>query len=101
MQKPNKSIEQLCRVLAELKSTEECRAFLEDLCTIRELQDMAQRLETAILLDQGCSYLKISEQVGISTATISRVNRALVYGADGYRLAIDRLNDTEENHDDP
>lgn len=101
MQKPNKSIEQLCRVLAELKSAEECKAFLEDLCTIRELQDMAQRLETAILLDEGCSYLKIAEQVGISTATISRVNRALVYGADGYRLAIDRLNNTEENHDDP
>ena len=101
MQKENPSVTRLCRVMAKINTEEACRAFLEDLCTVRELQDMAQRFDTAVLLDQGCSYLKIAEKVGISTATISRVNRALVYGADGYRLAIDCLKKTEESHDDP
>ena len=96
----NESTERLFRTIAEIASPEECRAFLEDLCTIKEIHDMAQRLDTAILLDQGISYQKISEQVGVSTATISRVNRALVYGADGYRAAIDKMKEAGAKNDD-
>ena len=86
----------LYRALLSVETEEECRALLEDLCTIKELQDMAQRLDTAILLDQGVSYQKITQQVGISTATIGRVSRCLNYGTGGYRAAIDRLGITEE-----
>ena len=91
----NDSTMRLFRVIASLQSPDECRAFFEDLCTIKEIQDMAQRLDTAILLDHGMSYQKISEEIGVSTATISRVNRALTYGADGYRKALDKISETE------
>ena len=96
----NPSTERLFRTIASISSASECRAFLEDLCTIKEIHDMAQRLETAILLEQGMSYQKISEQVGVSTATISRVNRALLYGYDGYRAVIDKMKETEKQNDD-
>ena len=85
------SIERLFAAILQLKNEEECRQFLEDICTIKEVQDMAQRLEAAILLDQGEAYQAISDQVGISTATISRVSRCLNYGAGGYRQVIDRM----------
>lgn len=74
-----------------LKNKEECSAFFEDLCTITEIRDMAQRLDTAIMLDKGFNYQSISGAVGVSTATISRVNRCLNYGSGGYRTVIDRL----------
>ena len=90
------SIEKLFSAFLQLKTEEECRQFLEDVCTIKEVQDMAQRLEAAILLDQGEGYQAISEQVGISTATISRVSRCLNYGSGGYRMAIDRLKEDEQ-----
>lgn len=96
----NDSIEQLYQAIASIQSAEECRAFLEDLCTIKEILDMAQRFETAILLDQGYSYQKISEKVGISSATIGRVSRALTYGSNGYRKAIDRMGKGEEKDGD-
>ena len=85
------SIERLFAAFLQLKNTEECRQFLEDICTIKEVQDMSQRLEAAILLDQGVGYQAISDQVGISAATISRVSKCLNYGAGGYRQIIDRL----------
>ncbi len=85
------SIERLFAAILQLKNQEECRQFLEDICTIKEVQDMAQRLEAAILLDQGEGYQTISDQVGISTATISRVSRCLNYGSGGYRQVIDRM----------
>ena len=85
------SIERLFTAILQLKTEEECRQFLEDVCTIKEVQDMAQRFEAAILLDQGEAYQTISDQVGISTATISRVSRCLNYGAGGYRQVIDRM----------
>ncbi len=85
------SIERLFAAILQLKNQEECRQFLEDICTIKEVQDMAQRLEAAILLDQGEGYQAISDQVGIPTATISRVSRCLNYGSGGYRQVIDRL----------
>ena len=79
-----------------LRDEEECAAFFEDICTINEIIDMAQRLNTALLLDQGKNYHDISEQVGVSTATISRVNRCLQYGAGGYRAVIDRMKAEKE-----
>ena len=91
----NKSMDQLFQAICSLESKEDCYAFFEDLCTIKEMQDMAQRFDTAILLDQGMSYQKIAEQVGVSTATISRVNRCLHYGAGGYRKAIDQMKEKE------
>lgn len=92
----SESIDRLFQSILNLHSIEECYAYFEDLCTIKELQDMAQRLDTAILLDQGVSYQKITQQVGISTATIGRVSKCLNYGTGGYRTAIDRLDIQEE-----
>ncbi len=91
----NKSTDRLFRAIAGLKTVEECRAFLEDLCTIKEILDMAQRLDTALLLNGGYSYQKIVEEVNVSSATISRVNRALTYGSGGYKTAIERMNQEE------
>ena len=89
------SIARLFTVILQLKTQEECQQFFEDICTIKEVQDMAQRLDAAILLDEGAGYQTISEQGGISTATISRVSKCLNYGAGGYRAAIDRLKEEE------
>ena len=92
----SESIDRLFQSILNLNSIEECYAYFEDLCTIKELLDMAQRLDTAILLDQGVSYQKITQQVGISTATIGRVSKCLNYGTGGYRTAIERLGIQEE-----
>ena len=90
------SIDRLFETILNLNTKEECRAYLEDLCTVKELQDMAQRLDTAILLSQGCSYQKIAQEVGVSTATIGRVSRCLNYGSGGYRTVIERLREGEK-----
>ena len=74
-----------------LETKEECRAFFQDLCTVAELRAMAQRLEVAQLLDDGLIYNDILQRTGASSATISRVNRALQYGADGYKTVLPRL----------
>lgn len=87
------SIDRLFDTIVNLKTREECRAYFEDICTIKEIQDMAQRLDTAILLDQGCSYQRIAQEVGVSTATIGRVSRCLNYGSGGYRTAIKRISE--------
>lgn len=73
-----------------LRSQEECRRFFEDICTIKELQAISQRMRVACLLDSGSNYLEVSEATGVSSATISRVNRCLHYGS-GYRTALDNL----------
>lgn len=88
----SESIDRLFKAMLELKSLDDCYEFFEDLCTIKELQDMAQRLDTAILLDEGLNYQSISKQVGVSTATISRVSKCLNYGTGGYKKALERLN---------
>lgn len=93
----SESIDRLFQTILDLKSKEECYAYFEDLCTIKEIQDMAQRLDTAILLSEGVSYQKITQKVGISTATIGRVSKCLNYGSGGYRAAINRLKSAEEN----
>ena len=89
----SESIDRLFQSILNLGSIEECYEYFEDLCTVKELQDMAQRLDTAILLSQGQSYQVITKEVGISTATIGRVSRCLNYGTGGYRAAIARLED--------
>ena len=86
----------LYQAISGMNTPEECRAFFEDLCTIKELQDMAQRFNTALMLDKGYSYQKIAAAENISTATISRVNRCLQYGSNGYRTAIDRIRNGED-----
>ena len=73
-----------------LGSQEECKRFFEDICTIKELQAISQRMRVACLLDGGSNYLEVSEATGASSATISRVNRCLHYGS-GYRAALDNL----------
>lgn len=95
----NESKDRLFRAILQLQNVDECYAFFEDICTIKEVNDMAQRLDTAILLEQGESYQAIAGQVGISTATISRVSRCLNYGSGGYKTAIERLSQ-EDSHDD-
>ena len=90
------SVDRLFQTILNLGSIDECYAYFEDLCTIKEVKDMAQRLDTAILLNQGYSYQKIMENIEISTATIGRVSRALNYGAGGYRAAIEKLESSEE-----
>lgn len=91
----NESMDRLFDTILNLSSREECRAYFEDLCTVKELQDMAQRLDTAVLLSRGYSYKRIMEQVEVSTATIGRVSKCLNYGSGGYRNVIGKL-DAEE-----
>ncbi|MDE6421327.1 MAG: TrpR YerC/YecD, partial [Lachnospiraceae bacterium] len=74
------------------QSKEECYSFFEDLCTVNELLSLSQRCEVASMLKAGKTYLEIAEKTGASTATISRVNRSLNYGSDGYELIFQRLN---------
>jgi len=83
--------DQLCEIVLLLKNTEECYQFFEDICTISELKALAQRLEVARMLDAGHTYDEIVERTGASTATISRVKRCLNYGADGYKIVLERL----------
>ena len=81
----------LDQAVLSLKTPEECRAFFEDLCTVAELKAMSQRLEVAQLLDEGLIYNDILQRTGASSATISRVNRALQYGANGYKTVLPRV----------
>ena len=90
-------IDALFQSILQLKDEEECRRYFEDLCTIKEVQALAQRLEIARRLDRGVSYLNTVEHTGASSATVSRVNRCLEYGAGGYRFILDRLPKLEEN----
>lgn len=91
----SESTERLFEAILSLRDKEECYRFFDDICTITEIKDMAQRLDTAFLIDKGISYQKISEQIGVSTATISRVSRCLNYGAGGYRTVIDRIKEEQ------
>ena len=92
MQKDSADHESLLfKAILALEDQEECRAFFQDLCTVAELRAMAQRLEVAQLLDEGLIYNDILQRTGASSATISRVNRALQYGADGYKAVLPRL----------
>ena len=92
----NESIDRLFEAMLSLKTTEECYDFFEDICTIKELQDMAQRFDVAVLLTEGKNYQKISQEVNVSTATISRVSKCLNYGSGGYKKAIDTIKGNKE-----
>ncbi|MBQ3541952.1 MAG: TrpR-related protein YerC/YecD [Oscillospiraceae bacterium] len=92
----SEAVDRLFQTFLNLETLEECYAYFEDICTVKEILDMAQRLETAILLSEGNSYQKIMEKVEISTATIGRVSKCLNYGTGGYRMAIEKLKEEEK-----
>lgn len=86
-----KEIDHLMKAVLSIKDINECKNFFADICTVKELQDLSQRFEVAGLLKSGKSYQEISRETGASTATISRVNRALVYGSGGYKSVLENL----------
>lgn len=89
--KENRNLEQFYRAVLSLKNEEECKAFFEDVATIKEVLDLSARLEVARMLDNGTVFSEISRETGASSATISRVNKCLTYGAGGYRTVLDRF----------
>ena len=86
----DRTVDNLINALISLNSEEVCWLFLHDLCTIREIRSMAQRLEVAKLLEDGLVYSEIAQKTGSSTATISRVKRCLDYGDGGYKMVLDK-----------
>lgn len=88
--------DRLFDAILQLETADECYRFFEDLCTIKELRDLSQRFQIATLLNQGMNYQTIVKQVDASTTTISRVNQCLNYGTGGYRDALSKLKDVEE-----
>lgn len=92
-------MDELFQGIMSLDSIEECYNFFEDLCTITELRAMAQRFQVAKMLDQGQIYSDIVRETGASTATISRVNKCLIYGTDGYRMVLDRAKNKDKEQE--
>ena len=92
----NEETDQLFRSILVLRNVDECYQYFEDLCTVREIQSIAQRLAVARMLADGQSYQNTTSGTGASSATISRVKRSLDYGAGGYTLILDRLTGREE-----
>jgi len=86
-----KEVDTLFEAILSLNSIEECYKFFEDACTIKEVLEIAQRLKAAQMLTEGVNYAVISKETGMSTATISRVNRCLEYGGSGYAMILERL----------
>ena len=87
----NPDVDALFDAILSLKDRDECYAFFEDACTVKEILDISQRLKAAGMLASGANYADISRETGMSTATISRVSKCLNYGAGGYRRTIDRM----------
>ena len=85
----------LYRAILELKDVDECRAFFETLCTMQEIRSFAQRIQVAKMLSEGSVYSQIVRETGASTATISRVNRSMSLGLNGYEKIFDRIRDAE------
>lgn len=85
------AVDHLFQAILTLKSVEDCYSFFEDVCTVNELLSLSQRYEVAKMLREHKTYLEIAVKTGASTATISRVNRSLNYGNDGYDMVFDRL----------
>ena len=83
--------EEMYRAILTLETVEDCMKFFDDLCTVTELRALEQRYQVATLLNKGCIYNEILDQTGASSATISRVNRSLQYGQDGYQIVFERL----------
>ncbi len=89
------AVDDLFEAVLTLRDADECYAFFEDVCTVNELLSLSQRYEVAKMLREKRTYLDIAEKTGASTATISRVNRALNYGNDGYDMVINRLKEKD------
>lgn len=92
--KPDKNMEYLFKGILTLKTIEDCYNFFEDICTITEIEDMSKRMCAAKMLSDGVTYAEIADRTGLSTATISRVNRCLKYGSDGYVEVLRRLEES-------
>ena len=90
------AVNELFEAILTLENREECFDFFEDVCTVNELLSLAQRFEVAKMLKEGHTYMEVAEQTGASTATISRVNRSLNYGKDGYEMVFSRM---KANHE--
>ncbi len=90
-----KDVDELFEAILSLKTEEECSAFFEDMCTIKEILDMAQRLKISKMLNRGVNYATISKETGASTATISRVSKCIEYGRGGYSTVIKRTSKEE------
>jgi len=86
----SEATDRLMQAVLRLKTVDECYQLFEDMCTVKEIRDMANRLEIAFMLSDGARYQDVAARSGVSSATISRVNRSLNYGQGGYRLAIER-----------
>ena len=93
----NPLTDRLAKAFLCLQNEEECYRLLDDLCTIREIQDLAQRLEVARMLTEHVTYNEIAQTTGVSTATISRVNRSLSYGEGGYDMVLGRLTEAQQD----
>ena len=93
------AVDYLFSAILSLENKEECYTFFEDICTINELLSLSQRFEVAKMLREHKTYLEIADKTGASTATISRVNRSLNYGSDGYELIFERLADKQQTEE--
>ena len=89
----SEDMEKLYEAILSLESIDECQKFFEDICTIKELQDISQRLQVARMLKEGRHYQEVSRETGASTATISRVNKCLVYGNGGYSAILSKMDE--------
>ena len=87
----SEQVDQLCEAMLEAETMEEMYRFPEDICTIKEIQAIAQRLEVAKLLREHKTYTEIEKQTSASTATISRINRSLEYGVGGYKIIFEKM----------
>ena len=83
--------DKLCKAIASIKTVDEAYRFLDDLCTLSEIEEMSKRLSAAEMLREGVTYNEIAALTGLSTATITRVNRALRFGSDGYHMVLERI----------
>ncbi len=92
----NPANDALFQAILKLETVEECYRFFEDLCTVKELDDISQRWQVAKMLSAGKNYQEISKETGASTATISRVNRCLSYGSNGYRMMLTKMKEEQQ-----
>lgn len=96
MEKTHEAAQRLYEAILKIRDMEECKAFFEDICTIREIQDISQRFEVASMLLDGKNYQTVSKVTGASTATICRVSKCLNYGSGGYKTILSRTEKSEE-----
>ena len=93
----SEEVDELFKAILLLENDEECYRFFEDICTINEVRAIAQRLHVAKLLNEKKTYNEVEEETKASTATISRINKCLNYGADGYKVVLDKLDNKNQD----